>query len=396
MRILKILSIVLAIALVYGCNNNTKSSIHIEGSIALPVQAEVKLIYLGLEKATVVDSLKLSNELSFELNGVIEQPALFTLRVEGLRDIFLVLHPGDHINLDIDNATAPASYTVEGSTDSRLVNEIMTRHFRVRDEITQLSIEYEQSKRNSETFSANKIVFDSVYNNLLAEHKKETVEFIKRNPKSLAGIFALYQDFGKQRPQPLFNIYEDIEVFNIVDSNLVALYPLTEAVQALNRDVADIQKQIELKTYSDQLIEPGKKAPEFEVITTDGSKIRLSDYKGEPVVYLFFAVWNKESADNLIALNEFKSKYAYRDLKIIAISFDTDREKLQAFIESNSISIPVVCDYKYWDSEYVNQFGVQRIPDILLLNRSHIIYNRNLSSQELIQTLTEWKSGKLF
>ena len=80
----------------------------------------------------------------------------------------------------------------------------------------------------------------------------------------------------------------------------------------------------------------------------------------------------------------------------MGISFDSSPEKLKAFVEDNNIRFPIACDYAYWDSEYVQQFGVRSIPDILLLDKNHIIYKRNTNSQELIQTIAEWKKSNLY
>lgn len=392
---IKLLAIGFSLVYLISCSQHEGEKISVTAELELPANTQVKLIHLDIDKATTIDSVLLVNDKEFSLTWNLEHPALFTLRLVGIQDIFMVIHPGDEIHLNIDNTISPIGYTVEGSTDSRLVNEIMTQHYRVRGDITQLSIDYENSKRNPETFSAQKVKFDSIYDNLIDDHKKNTTEFIRKNAESLACIFALYQDFGKQKSQPLFDKYADIDVFNLVDSCLSSRYPLTDAVIALNRDVTEIKEQIKHKEFAEQMVVPGKLAPEFEVITLDGQIISLSDFEAEPVVYLFFAVWNKASTEAVIEINQLISKYPYRKLKVIAISFDTSKEQLQKFIDDNQISIPIACDYKYWESDYVNQFGIQNIPDIILLDKNHIIYNRNIHTQELIQILSEWKNSDL-
>lgn len=375
--------------------NKSKDNFTVSGTLELPVKAKVKLMNLGVDKAATTDSVLVEQSKSFKLNGSIDNSALFSLRIEGFKDIFLVIHPGDEIQLDIDNATSPSAYSVQGSTDSRLVNEIMTKHNRTRDKITQLSIDYENSKQTPETFQAQKVKFDSIYDHLLTSHKNETSTFIKLNAQSLACIFALYQDFGKQKSQPLYDVFSDIEIFNLVDSSLSIRYPKTEAVIALNRDVTDIKEKIKLREYTENLIEPGKKAPQFELTDIAGTSIKLEEYAGKPVLFVFFAVWNKESAAYVLELNQLVSKYAYRNLKVIGVSFDTSPEKLNGFISANDIRFPVACDYKYWDSQYVKQFGINAIPDIILLDNNHIIHTRSILFPELSQIISEWKKSKL-
>jgi peroxiredoxin len=379
----------------FGCKQGGKSNFALEIKLEKAEKAEVKLMQLGISQAVIVDSLLLDSAKSFNLTGNIQHPALFSLRIQGHEDIFLVIHPDDSFIVEIDNTNMPATYVVQGSSDSRLVNEILSQQKRVMDRITNLSIDYENSKLNPENFEQNKVKFDSIYDNLLLEHKQYTIEFIKTNPRSLACIFALYQNFGR-KGQSLFNKFDDIEIFNVVDSNLTQLFPETEAVIALNRDVTEIKEQLKLKKFSEENIEAGRRAPEFEITTINGEKISLSSMKNAPVVYFFFAVWNEQSVQEALALNELLQKYSYRNVNLIGVSFDSSPEKLKAFIQENSISFPVACDYKYWESKYVSQFGVLAIPDILLLDSNHIVHSKNINTQELIQILTEWKKNNLF
>ncbi len=368
----------------------------IEGNLATMQATEIKLMHLGQDQATIVDSVKLESQTHFELEGELSEPSLFSLRIKDLGDIFLVVLPGDKIELQISNNLKPFAYTVSGSTDSRLVSEIMIRHMRVREEITRISLLYEESKLSPETFELRKQELDSLYDDLLLRHKQYSQSFIEKNPSSLACLFALYQNFGRTKNQALFDPYHDIKVFNLVDSNLTILYPKTQAVQALNRDVTEIKEQYKQKNYSEQLISPGRKAPEFEVSSIDSQLIRLSDYPYEPVVYIFFATWNKSSVQEVLALNQLIQKYPFQRLNVVGISFDTRADSLQAFIQRHAIQFPVACDYLYWESAYVNQFGLLAIPDILLLNRNHMVDKRNLSTTELEQILTEWKKNNLF
>lgn len=394
-RVLNLIVITLAIVGLTSCNNNSSDNVTVQLQTELPINGSAKLIYLGVEKASTFDSVKIENATISELSGYLQQPALFALRVQGWDDIFLVIHPNEEVVLNVDNTFLPVAYTVEGSVDSRLVNEIMTKQSRVRQEITNLSLEYEASKQTPESFHTQKIKFDSIYDNLLRTHKQNTIAFINTNSTSLACVFALYQDFGQQKRQPLFDIYNDIEVFNKVDSNLSLKYPQTEAVIALNRDVVDINAKIKHKQYAEKLVVPGKKAPDFIVTTIDKKKISLKDFENEAVVYVFFAVWNKPSLQTLEALNDLKQKYAYRKLNVVAISLDSDATKLQAYIEEKNIKLPVACDYQYWQSDYVTQFGINRIPDVILLDNNHIINNRSIDYTELIQILSEWKKSIL-
>jgi peroxiredoxin len=367
----------------------------VEGKFKVPVETKIILGNLGLEKIDIVDSAMTGKDGQFVLKGPCHEPSLFVMQYQK-ESIYLVIKPQDHLRIDIDNTLQKPSYYVNGSSDSRLVRELFFEQQKILDQITQISIDYEKSKQDPETFVQKKHLFDSLYDDLLAKHKKYTIQFIKKNPESLATIFALYQNFGKSN-QPLFDKFNDIRIFNFVDSNLTIRYPNTPAVIALNRDVTEIKEQIDFKAYSENLIKPGRKMPDFNLTSINGQQLDLeADFPDKPVVLFFFGVWDKTCRDEAKSLNELYLRYRYLGLKIIGVSFDSSKENLGTFISKNEISFPIVCDYNYWNSDYVKQFGVRTVPSIILLNRNHIVENRDIKTNELKVTLEEWRKNKLF
>lgn len=378
----------------YQCKVDNNNFI-VEGNFKVPVKAEVILGNLGLEEVEITDTSGIDTEGNFKLKGFCTEPSLYVLQFMN-ESIYLIIKPKDHLQIDIDNTLKKPSYYVNGSSDSRLVRDLFFEQQKVLDQINSLSIEYEKSKHNADNFLTKKAKLDSIYDNLLSDHKIFTEKFIRENPNSLANIFALYQNFGKTS-QPLFDQYNDINIFDFVDSTLSSLYPKTSAVIALNKDVTEIKEQISFKKYSESLIQPGRKMPEFNLKSIHGEQLNLEENFNESVVVLFFfAVWNKTAANEAEKLNEIYKKYKYLGLKVIGVSFDTSKEKLESFLDTNKISFPVVCDYKYWNSEYVKQFGVRAIPDIILVNKNHFVENRNIKTSELIVTFEEWRKSKNF
>ena len=59
----------------------------------------------------------------------------------------------------------------------------------------------------------------------------------------------------------------------------------------------------------------GKKAPDFTLTTIDGKMVSLSDYKGRPVLANFWATWCGACKLEMPWFEEFRRKYARRDLR---------------------------------------------------------------------------------
>jgi peroxiredoxin len=385
-------AILILVILLSECHQ-TKRNFTVNGKFKVPVETNISLSRLGVSKVEPVDSILIDKDGEFTLHGYETQPALYVLNFKK-ESIYVVVKPGDKLKIEIDNAINPYSYYVEGSADSRLVRDLVFEQQKVLQGINKISLEYEKSKDNSETYTKKKPVFDSMYDNLLARHKKFTEKFVHENPTSLACIFALYQNFGVKN-QPLFDKYTDIKVFSFVDSNLAALYPETPAVVALNQDVTEIKEQIKQQKYSESMFRQGRLAPEFEAISLDTVSISLTANRDKAYVFVFFASWNKNSSDEAVAVNNLYLQYKQQGLAVVGVSFDKSQQMLQAFIDTNKIEYPVVCDYKYWDSKYVSIFGIRSIPDIILLDKNHIVIQREIKSIDLAIALEEWRKNRI-
>jgi thiol-disulfide isomerase/thioredoxin len=66
----------------------------------------------------------------------------------------------------------------------------------------------------------------------------------------------------------------------------------------------------------------GKPAPAFTLVTLDGKKVSLADYKGHPVFVNFWATWCEPCKLEMPWLEEFSKKYADQGLVMLGISTD--------------------------------------------------------------------------
>ena len=70
-------------------------------------------------------------------------------------------------------------------------------------------------------------------------------------------------------------------------------------------------------------LQPGTAAPDFELSSTPDQKVRLSDFRGRPVVLVFFpADWSPVCGDQLALYNELHSEFNKHAAQLIAISVD--------------------------------------------------------------------------
>ncbi|WP_263383416.1 redoxin domain-containing protein [Granulicella arctica] len=66
----------------------------------------------------------------------------------------------------------------------------------------------------------------------------------------------------------------------------------------------------------------GKAAPGFTLVTLDGKKISLADYKGRPVLVNFWATWCAPCKLEMPWFEEFRAKYQGQGFEVLGIAED--------------------------------------------------------------------------
>jgi peroxiredoxin len=90
-----------------------------------------------------------------------------------------------------------------------------------------------------------------------------------------------------------------------------------------------------------------KRAPEFELRTSDGKPVRLADYAGKVVLLDFWATWCTPCKSSMPWLNELHQKYGPEGFTLLGISMDEDGwSAVKPFVEKIEIKYPIVLGTK--------------------------------------------------
>jgi thiol-disulfide isomerase/thioredoxin len=99
-----------------------------------------------------------------------------------------------------------------------------------------------------------------------------------------------------------------------------------------------------IATGADARVEPGPALANHTLTSLDGSKTRLSSFRGEVVVVNFWASWCAPCRKELPIMNEWHNAWSGRGARVVAISIDKEMRKAKLFAEDMGLDLTVLHD----------------------------------------------------
>ena len=119
--------------------------------------------------------------------------------------------------------------------------------------------------------------------------------------------------------------------------------------------------------YAVDMFKKGEVLPAFSLEDRSGVVRTQEDYAGKYVVYDFWATWCPDCREDIPAMKDLYAKYGDK-VTFVGISFDTDPEKLDAFVAENGIGWTQLSDFvTKKESKVADDFRVKWIPSMYLV-----------------------------
>ena len=133
-------------------------------------------------------------------------------------------------------------------------------------------------------------------------------------------------------------------------------------------------------TFGIQTFEEKKTAPPFTLKSLDGSPIALSDFKGKPVLLVFWATWCTSCVDDLQLLEKF-CQGKKDQLSILLLTIDGEREKrARRIIKENKITLPVALILK---ENIMDTYAIKGwVPIIFLVDSEGLIVGKIVGEKD--------------
>ena len=115
-------------------------------------------------------------------------------------------------------------------------------------------------------------------------------------------------------------------------------------------------------------------AKDFVVYDEDLNEVKLSDYKGTPVVLNFWASWCPPCKSEMPSFNEMSKKYSKDKVAILMVNLtDGQRETMSTakqFIKDNNYNMKVLFDNKM---NAANSYNISAIPRTIFIDKDGYI-----------------------
>ncbi len=119
-------------------------------------------------------------------------------------------------------------------------------------------------------------------------------------------------------------------------------------------------------------LEIGDQAPDFAAQDLEQNRLRLSDWKGSPVILRFWSTDCKYCRADTPIFNRYFDKYREKGLHVVYINTEQNpHENVAQFVRDLEIGFPVILDEG--GNEIASQYRVKVVPQTIIINPQGII-----------------------
>lgn len=104
------------------------------------------------------------------------------------------------------------------------------------------------------------------------------------------------------------------------------------------------------------------------------NKVRLSDYKGKPLVLWFWTTWCPYCRRQIPGLNDIYSELKLSGVELIAINIDERKERIVRFLKSYPINFDTLSDR---NGDCAFSFGLVGVPTYIFIDKNGNVQFRN-------------------
>lgn len=362
-------------ALLAACSQNPVA--RISATLESAPDSSVVLQKLNFNRLVPVDTIKAdaSGHFNYKVKLTGNEPYFYYLHVGGRPVASMVLLPDDRVTV-----TAPATgdFTVTGSEESVLLQQVNNRFSEVIDAMNAITSSVDENSTESEVKAAN-----TALNKLYIDYKREAIKYMVEHPRSITSAVVAFQRFNDE--VPLFGEATDAILLKTVADSLALVYPRSEFVVALRDVVSARSRSLEMASRLDEVGESS--FPELVMPDVDGRMRKLSDLEGNVIVLSFWSVSQNDHKMFNVDMADIYARYHDKGLEVYQVSFDIDKPTWAAAVRSQGLPWISVNDGYGIESAAAAAYNIQQIPTMYVFDKKGDLVGVDVFEKDALEQL---------
>ncbi|MGE0019192.1 MAG: thioredoxin-like domain-containing protein [Draconibacterium sp.] len=368
-----------ALVVAGGCKKDNQFTI--KGKITHAGGDTIYLEELQLSTVKPVSKVKIDDNGEFKLKGQTTIPTFYLLKLANHSFITLLVDSIDQVYIEADAANFGKEYLVEGSLGSIQVKELTETLNRTEYKLDSLQSLNTLSQGNPD-YELLKTRWNQEYTKIINDQNQYSVDFVLKNPFSMASVFALYQKYKDGS-----YVIKDLQTMRTAASALNAIYPNSMMVKALYENTLQYLREQKAAEIKQLIAEQGINSPEIILPDINNRKVALSSLRGKVVLLHFWAAEDAGSRLLNPLLVDAYAKYHAKGFEIYQVNVGNSRSEWLDAIDTDGLKWINVGDLNGSNDAALN-YNIQSIPYNYLLDRDGSIVAKNLTGPALDKALS--------
>jgi hypothetical protein len=373
----------LFIFLISSCSQNNSNGIKtkITGSFPAFKGKSVTLSEIEINKATVLDTAKISDNGSFSFRFRRPGPGFYLVKVDNKNYITLILDQENRIGISSDLANLRKDYKVEGSPDSQIYRDFEMLLEANRQKVDSLTRTYSAYQRSA-GFQSKKLELDKSYQEIFKTQRQYSIQFLESNCGSLASLLVINRRFGERM---ILTEKDDFKYFTLIDSCLSIKYPDNKQLAEHKKRIETAREQQQQYKMIEKVLAIGQKAPDIILQNPSGKEVSLKSLQGKPVVLYFWASWDQPSRKANKVMKAILDNSKGVKPAVYAVGLESYKEPWEDAIRTDGLEKWInVTDYLNIYSSAKSLFNLpDKLPYFIVLDKSMIIRYKGNDFNEL-------------
>ena len=352
----KLLTVITSASILFACTSNHEG---FQLLIDIP-EAGNSAVKVTLEGDSIIYDGNLENgELKANIADIDHQFAMVQIQELGQPAVYF--HDGSDVKITFDENTG---YNISAGAMNDSANALNRQSDFFNQSMQVLESKYVAAMDSGNTDAQNEIREEALQ--LMSSQESMRIDFAKRN--DILGASIILSTQGSSAT------YEDLKT---VLDQVSEQYHSSPDYERLKEKVSIMERS-----------EIGRSFKDFSQLTPDGDTLNVLSVEGVYVLVDFWASWCRPCRAANPALVELYNTYHERGFNILGVSLDRDSAAWQKGISEDGLPWPQISDLKYWQNEISTYYGVQFIPQNILIDGNGVIVAKNLEPAQLTDFLS--------